>query len=339
MKKILALLSILLCLFSCENEEWDFPDFEYSTVYFSYQRPVRTLVMGEDIFDNTLDNEHKIKIYATWGGGYSNNNDVLVDFIVDESLCDDLYYLDENDDDKVLVMPSNYYSLASNQIVIPKGSVSGGIEVKLEDAFFNDTLALKRNYVIPLLMTNVTNADSILVGKKAVDLPNPNVATDWEIVPKNYTLYAVKYINTWDGHYLRRGEDIISESGTTETEIRHQQYVENDEVVKLNTESLTKTEFPLTLLDENGANVDVSLILEFNNEGSCTITTDSNSITATGVGTFVKKGEKKSWGNKDRDVLYLDYSVDLGTRQYTTKDTLVARDRGVGMELFNVIVK
>ena len=337
MKKILALLAISLCLFSCENDEWDFPDFDYSTVYFSYQRPVRTLVMGEDIFDNTLDNEHKIKIYATWGGGYSNNNNVLVDFIVDESLCDDLYYLDN--EEKVLVMPSNYYSLASNQMVIPKGSVSGGVEVILEDAFFNDDLALKRNYVIPLLMTNVTNADSILVGKKAVLMPNPNVATDWEIAPKNYTLYAVKYINTWGGHYLRRGEDIISESGTTETKIRHQQYVESDEVVKLNTQSLTKTEFPLTLLDDNGANVEVSLILEFNDEGNCTITTDSSSITATGVGTFVKKGEKNSWGNKDRDALYLDYSVDLGTRQYTTKDTLVARDRGVGMETFNVIVK
>ncbi|WP_111309573.1 DUF5627 domain-containing protein [Confluentibacter sediminis] len=337
MKKILILLVILLGLYSCENQEWDFPDFEYSTVYFSYQYPVRTLTMGEDIFDTTLDNEHKCKILATWGGGYSNDNDVLIDFVVDESLCDNLYYLDN--DAKVEVMPSNYYTLASNQMIIPKGSVSGGVEVKLEDAFFNDAMALKRNYVIPLLMKNVTNADSILVGKTNVNMPNPNIATDWEIVPKNYSLYAIKYINTWDGHYLRRGTDMVTENGITEAEIRHKQHVEDDEVVKLNTQSLTKTEFPLTFQDENGVNIEVSLVLEFNNDGKCTITTDSNTITATGTGTFVKKGEKKSWGNKDRDVLYLDYSVDLGTKQYTTKDTLVARDRGVGMELFNVIVK
>ena len=51
---------------------------------------------------------------------------------------------------------------------------------------------------------------------------------------------------------------------------------------------------------------------------------------------FVKNGEKKSWGNKDRNALYLDYTVDLaGGKKYVTKDTLVVRDRGVKMETFS----
>ncbi len=337
MKKIIGLLIILLGFYSCENQDWDFPDFEYTTVYFSYQYPVRTLTMGEDLFDTTLDNEHKCKILATWGGGYSNDKDVVIDFVVDESLVDNLYYLDN--DSKVEVMPSNYYTLASNKMVIPKGNVAGGVEVQLEDAFFNDALALKRNYVIPLLMTNVTNADSILVGKPNFDNANPHILADWEKVPKNYILYAIKYINSWDGHYLRRGTDVINESGSTETIIRHEQYVEEDEVVKINTLSLSQIEFPLTFQDDNGSNIETSLILDFDENGNCIIEAGTNNITATGTGKFVKDGEKKSWGNKDRDALYLDYTIDLGTRQYTTKDTLVARDRGVGMETFNVIVK
>ena len=47
----------LLCA-SCYNTEHEFPDFEGgTTAYFAYQFPVRTLVLGNDIYDNALDNE------------------------------------------------------------------------------------------------------------------------------------------------------------------------------------------------------------------------------------------------------------------------------------------
>lgn len=51
---------------------------------------------------------------------------------------------------------------------------------------------------------------------------------------------------------------------------------------------------------------------------------------------YVEKGEKNSFNNKDRDVLYLDYTVDLGSTVYATKDTLVMRDRQVKAEWFDV---
>ena len=34
-------------------------------------------------------------------------------------------------------------------------------------------------------------------------------------------------------------------------------------------------------------------------------------VTATGTGKFVQDGEKNSWGNKDRDAIYLKYTVDF----------------------------
>lgn len=45
----------------------------------------------------------------------------------------------------------------------------------------------------------------------------------------------------------------------------------------------------------------------------------------------MKKGEKNSLGGKDRDAIYLDYTVDFKTKnmQYATKDTLVLSTRGV----------
>lgn len=48
------------------------------------------------------------------------------------------------------------------------------------------------------------------------------------------------------------------------------------------------------------------------------------------------KRRKNSFNNKDRDVLYLDYTVDLGSVTYATKDTLVMRDRQVKAEWFEV---
>jgi hypothetical protein len=294
--------------------------------------------MGEDIFDTSLDNDHKCKIMATWGGGYSNKKDVVIDFEVDPSLCNNLLYKSNNAD--VVVMPTNYYELASNKIVIPAGAVSGGVEVKLTDAFFADPNALQRNYVIPLVMKSVVNADSILRGKSDLATPNRCVSGDWNIVPKDYILYAIKYINTWDGYYLRRGTDVVATTGgATQTSVRHQKYVESDEVCKLNTASLSRTLFPLNVKDQSGNNIPVSLILDFDANGQCSISSGTANITATGSGKFVKKGEVKSWGNKDRDALYLDYNVVVGARTYSTKDTLVARDRGVAKETFEVVLK
>jgi hypothetical protein len=54
----------------------------------------------------------------------------------------------------------------------------------------------------------------------------------------------------------------------------------------------------------------------------------------------MKDSEKKAWGNKDRDALYLDYQVVANGVTTATKDTLVARDRGLsGIETFSTIYK
>ena len=57
------------------------------------------------------------------------------------------------------------------------------------------------------------------------------------------------------------------------------------------------------------------------------------------VETFVKKGEKNSWGSKDRDALYLSYEVNLPSMKVVSTDTLVARDRAVTMEIFTPVNK
>ena len=317
MKKFLLPALLLAVLASC-NKKMEFPDYEYQTVYFAYQYPVRTITFGEDIFDTQLDNQKKCKIMATTGGVYYSKKDVTIGITVDNALLGNGLKFDPTGAE-IKSMPTNYYSLAANQIVIPEGSLTGGVEVQLTDAFFNDPLAIKNTYVIPIRMSSKGNVDSILAGK-------------------DFMLYAVKYVNPWHGNYLRRGKDVISGS-VNQTNIRHKQYVEDDEVNKLSTRSMKEVEFPLVYKAPNGTNINCMLLLTFDDAGNCSVSSATSNITASGNGKFVKRGEKNSWGSKDRDALYLNYEINLTDMKVASTDTLVLRDRGVTMETFTPVVK
>lgn len=321
---------------SCKNGDWEFPNYDHTAVYFAYQSPVRTLVMGEDTYDTTLDNEHKCQIIATMGGVYENGNNVEISFHVDNALCDGLTF---NGGDDVLPMPSGYYTLSSNdKIVIPKGEILGRVTVQLTDAFFADPLAVGNTYVIPVVMTDVKNADGILTGTTTVENPNYFKAEDWSVAPKNYMLYAVKYISRYGANYLRRGRDEIT-GAKSETVVRHEQYVEDDEVVATSTRSLNSVELPLRMTDAGGDLLDCTLLLTFDDAGNCTVSSASEGVAMSGTGKYVVDGEPKSWGNKDRDALYLDYQIDFGDMKVATRDTLVIRDRGVKVETFRPVLK
>lgn len=340
--KSLSILSagvLTLMLASCENQSVSFPDYEGGTsVYFAYQYPVRTIVLGEDTYDTSLDNEHRCEIYATMGGVYSNNKKISIDIAVDNTLCDKLYF---EDGSAVTAMPSNYYTLAGNQIILDK-KMQGAVGVQLQDAFFADPKALQKTYVVPLVMKSVHNADSILSGRRLVEGAPRTYAEGWDIQPQDYVLYCLKFINKWHANYLRRGVDQITEGGVTTTKVRHAATVEKDEVCDMSTGSLTTAILPIsttiTGVDSNGdptlETLTCDLLLSFNDKNECTITSGTTGYTASGSGKFVEKGEKKSWGNKDRNAVYLEYNIDFGVKQYATKDTLVVRDRGIAAEWF-----
>ena len=169
MKKVISLMmsGILTFAFSsCKNADRTFPDYEGGTsVYFAYQYPVRTLVLGNDeVVDNSRDQQHKCAIYATMGGAY-NGRDITIDIDVDNSLCDNLTF---EDGSPVLPLPENYYEMLGNQIKFG-GDMWGYVEVQLKDAFFEDEKALSNNYVIPVVMKGQKGADRIITGEPLID--------------------------------------------------------------------------------------------------------------------------------------------------------------------------
>ncbi len=333
---IMAIAAAALIFSACENDDWSFDNYDYTTVYFAYQYPVRTIILGnDDTFDNTLDNEHRCQIYATMGGVYSNEKNISVAIAVDESLCDEVYFAD--DGTLVTPMPADYYTLSSSRITIPAGSLMGCVDVQLTDAFFEDSLSLKNRYVIPLVMSDVQGADSILSGDVVEGVTNPHRCreSDWETVPKDYILYCVKYVNRWDGIWLRRGTDDITRNGETSTVSRHADYVEYDETFELGTLGLYKS-YCTVSNDIDNTTLACRLILTFDDDNNCTVTSDTKGCVVTGYGTWIEKGETNSWGDEDRDAIYLDYTVDYGNTFFATRDTLVMRDRQVAPEWFTI---
>jgi hypothetical protein len=356
-----GVLSILAM--SCENQDISFPDHDKSTVYFAYQYPVRTIVLGEDIYDTSLDNELRCEIYATMGGVYENDKKIDIEIAVDNSLCSKLYF-DGAFARPVQPMPANYYTLSGDKISLDH-KLQGAVGVQLTDAFFADPNALQNTYAIPLRMVDVARADAILSGIPKVQEPDRLNVAHWDILPKDYVLYFVKFINPWHSNYLRRGEDQITVNGATSTVVRHQPTVEADEVRGLSTLSRQELKYPQDYKTYSGLNLNLSLKLNFDEDNECTVSpiTDEYqvndsvrvyNIAATGGGAFVKKGEKKSWGNKDRDALYLEYNVSyevetkypnaglpdrLDEISYATSDTLVVRDRGVKVEVLTPFYK
>src|SRR5699024_10129283 len=167
----------------------------------------------------------------------------------------------------------------------------------------------------------------------------------WDALPKDFTFYAVKYINRLDGFYLRRGEDVVTGQGGNSTldttTTRHADYIVKDEVVELITHSLTEIEFPVTVTDGQGQDRNLTLLLEFDDSGTITVSENASATnyTATGGGTFVHKSEsEESWGDESRNAVYLDYEIDHNEIHVETADTLVLRERGVGMETFTPVL-
>jgi hypothetical protein len=278
----------------------------------------------------------------------------VVDIVVDESLCDNLWFVDEggNPSYNVKPMPTSYYSLASNSIPY-NGNSRGYVEVQFTDAFFNDPKAIEDTYVIPLVMTKATGIDYILTGTPREGLsPSRTNTEDWDVLAKDYVLYLVKYMNPWQGKYIRRGVDNVTEKGVTTTVVRkdfslintdREHYTENpvnqnDEVCGITTKNMTQAIFPVSF-KTSGASIACNLILTFNGN-QCTITTDDENVTASGSGEFIVNGTEKpeykdyQWGSNNgepvqRDILRLAYDVKFSNNdiQVSTTDTLVVQTR------------
>ncbi len=336
-KRIFTVLAAALVLVGCHNFDTDFPDYKYTTGYFPYQFPVRTLVLGNDQTPNDNDNAGKFVISAAMGGVYKNNKDRNISFRVDESLCNGVTFANG---DPIKALPSAYYTLSNtSQITIPKGAYNGGITVQLSDAFFNDPDAIKNTYVVPLVMTGTSDLDSLLVGASDEANPDRRFSSQWSIAPKDFTMFGVKFITELHGNWFHYGSATIgSETVKYMVEDDFNSDVTGNEVVMLTTTG-RHTSTMTQALKGSMSDLDATLVFTQNGE-SVTISAPADAeYTVSGSGTYKldTTSPYHRWSNKDRYVLTYSFTLtDASGNTYKANDVLVARDRAVVLETYTI---
>jgi hypothetical protein len=343
MKKYLILFAFAITLFACENKENDFPDFDYQTVYFPIQYPARTLILGESRSDNSIDLEHAFSIGVSVGGMYENTKERVVDIALAPELVEGVTVEGRT----LQILPANYYeSMEFSSITIPAGKFDGKIRVNLTDAFFTDPFSTAVNYVVPLKILPSTQ-DSVLTGVPLPEIGNAadrRVNADWMpgFEPKDYTLFAIKYINKYHGTYLHRGVDetLDAENGNVlSTRSYQEKYIENDLQTLLTTKSLSESY--LNRLGGNNQGDNFKIVLTFTESGTISLSSENDALGLSGSGTFVNADDASAdvWGGEGRLTIKLDYKYKVGDEWHRAKDVLVYRDNNMTYEEFSITIE
>lgn len=341
-----------------------------NVVFFPYQAQQRILLLGNGMsYDNSADNAHKCRINTVMGGANLGKIE-SVDVTVDESLCDNVWFTDDNGHPAYAVtpMPKDYYVLESNKIYYD-GS-TGYVDVQLTDAFFNDPKTSTDNtYVIPLLMTGITGFGKILTGTPNDGLNPPRTDVNaWKEPAMDYTLCCVKYVNPWHGHYLRRSVNELTIDGVTTIDVRKDTTLVNQYPDFYTGNPVNNRDDECTISSKNMKQaiyhasfhipprkydfINCDLILTFNGN-SCTITSADENITAQGSGEFIPNGTERpeykdyQWVSGPNevhekcDILRMTYKVDFIDKniQVSTNDTLVVYSRNVTRKFYEIYYK
>lgn len=338
----IMILIVVATFFSCENQENEFDDFGITTTWFPYQSPARTLILGNyDVGFNDNDNAFKFEIGAKLSGLYENTVNRSFFYEIDESLLDTVA--------DVEALPSSYYSIETpSPVTIPAGRMDGRLVVQLNDDFFNDPKSFypkkdSINYVIPIRITRIENIDSLLTGLPADGIVNPHrlVESDWEVQPKDYTLFGIKYINKYHGFYFKRGADQVQSNTIDETSVYSADFVEDDLVREVIISGRNNVIIENNVIRRGGLQSPgtVAIELAFDDSENCTITSADGNYNVAGTGKFVIDGDE--WGGKKRDAIFVNYSYDdvLNNERHTVIDTFVVRNRGVVFESFPIVIK
>jgi len=334
MKNILFLLSIALFVFGCSNKDIIWEDYDYQTVYFPYQSPVRTIMLGDEVVgDNSIDLAHAFSMGVATGGVFANEQDIYVMIDLAPDLADNLLSLSG---DTLELLPPSYYEATIDQIIIPAGSFNGKFRVDLKDAFFADPNSTKLHYVIPVIITDATT-DTILSGKTAVGVGTPDrrVIDHWEIAPKDYTLFAVKYINPYHGAYLLRGRTINTTAVPQDTVTYTTRFITDNRVCNLVTRSLSESVMNIVGGGNNSA------LLKFNADKSIVVSqATTSSVVINGTGKYFTKDDENSekYNEKKHRTIYLDYIYEDGGDTFHAMDSLVFLDTNMTFEEFKFIV-
>ena len=200
--------------------------------------------------------------------------------------------------------------------------MNGTVEVQLTDDFFDDRDAVKETYVIPLKIVDQSGFTKVLTGQLLEGQSGSRTdASVWDIQPKDFVLYCVKFQNKYSGFWRTHG--------TTSTAD-----IESAPEVEIRSLSLNKCAYTVSY-QEGDQIYSADMLLTFDGSNNCTITSLTDGVSVSGNGSWGDNTEIKAWGNKDRDGMELNYTVDFGNNhKWSTHEKMVWERSGVKITEF-----
>ena len=314
--KLFFLLTVILSLTSCKKYEDFIEDFDYSTTYFAYQKPVRT-VFSDDL---------SIEIGVVLGGKRENKTDERVTFQIEPEMLQDVDYVGSN---QFKLLPEDYYSLSDNNtIIIPKGKFLGTVRLTLnKEKFLMDPLAVESTYALPIRITE-SSTDQILKGD-----------IEAGIAAKDYTIVVIKYISEYHGVYYHRGQRTSYDNlGNMIETLKYVGEHEEDIYIKnlvwnlgtINASSLT-TDGVAEFLSGTSK---YSMVLNINENNSVSIS-DNLSPGSSQITGIKDLGDSKYDREKKQFYLNYEYIDEASGIRYVMADTLIYRNTEMELELWD----
>ncbi|MGQ1784497.1 DUF1735 domain-containing protein [Saccharicrinis sp. GN24d3] len=286
-KLIFASFLVLSLMASCEKYEDYVNDFDYTTVYFGTQKPLRTIVAYDEM---------EFEVGVALGGMRDDNGTHSVSFEVDENLLVDI-----PEAAGFQLLPEEYYTLGdeSNFNIIKDHMRTVNVSLNKE-AFTADPLSVTNTYALPLRITSAS-VDSI---------PGSELETA-TIDSRDITIVVVKYISPYHGTYYSKG--VQYELDGTGAHV---------DTVTFTNENLSQNmtkEFTTLALNTISTN---TISANTNGQIDLTIGDDNAVEIATSV---VAVSDNNSVYNADDKTIYMDYKFEKSGTMYHTLDTLILR--------------
>ena len=283
MKNIMLILATVLVfsMTSCEKYEDYTGDFEYSTVCFGTQKPLRTLVARNE--------EMSFRYGVSLGGIYTNDMERSVGYEIDPELLQTVA------NGAYQLLPESYYTLSDNsgQFTIPAGEIIGDITLTLNRSVFcSDPLALSGGYALPLRLDPVSETiDSVLVGSDIIE-------------PKDYTVIVVKYVSPYSGTYYQQGNQTITAPDSTYQVDYNSNDLSKSQTLDFSTVSVDTVAFTTTTTTKDGViNSTQNFKLCIKEDKSCVLLRDNSKIS---TGDFSSATGTWEWTDESKHLLRID---------------------------------
>lgn len=278
-------VAIIATLFMSSCYEDYIDDYNYSSVYFASQKPLRTVIADRDM---------TINVGVAIGGKREVDMNDWAEFKIDESLLNGT---------GLTLLPKEFYTLSDESTMkVSKETLPvADVKISFTEAFYEDANTMKKHYALPFRV-ETSSLDSILVGQET-------------------SIVAIKYISTYHGTYYVKGS--VTEVDGTGNAIGDPDIYNNADLSKNITRNLSTLSRNI-LIREGLANLETGINNEklkiiFNEDNTLNVETADGGLSITnGSGSY----EYNDNGNL---TLSVSYTYEKNSKLYKVSETLVRR--------------